>query len=187
MPHYVGREDYYAAAVAILSESGFRDLNMTALHRRLGVSSGSFYNWFRNWPEFVRQFLTHWTEHTEQIARQAAVPQDPVQRLELLRRLARTVPHDAEAAIRVWSTTDPTVASAQRTVDRRRLAVIREAVAGVAEEDATELAELCLATVVGTQLMTRPVDVDTLDRHLAGVIELVRLRGGLTLPTPPDS
>ncbi|WP_145986092.1 TetR/AcrR family transcriptional regulator [Pseudonocardia sp. EC080619-01] len=160
---------------------------MTALHRRLKVSSGSFYNWFRSWPDFVQQFLGHWTDYTEQIASRAAVPQDALQRLDLLRELARTVPHDAEAAIRAWGTVDPVVAAAQRAVDQRRLAVIEAAVGEVAlpAADVTELAELCLSVVIGSQLMHKPVDVDALDRHLAGVIDLVRVRAGIPLPRRP--
>ena len=179
MPQYVGREDYYAAAVEILSGSGSGDLSMTALHRRLGVSSGSFYNWFRNWPDFVTQFLEHWAARTEEIAREAAAPLAPLERLELLRRLARTVPHDAEAAIRVWSTGDPAVAAAQREVDRRRREVVRAAVVEAgAGADADELAELYLSMIVGVQLLHRPVDVDALDRLLARFVELVRTSAG---------
>ncbi|MBN9758266.1 MULTISPECIES: TetR/AcrR family transcriptional regulator [unclassified Pseudonocardia] len=179
MPQYVGREDYYAAAIAILSGSGAHELTMTALHRGLGVSSGSFYNWFRNWPDFVERFLEHWRGSTEAIAREAAGPHDPHERLELLRRLSRTVPHDAEAAIRVWATTDPAVAEAQRAVDARRLEVIRRAVAAAGAPDAAdELAELCLSAVVGAQLRHRPVDVEGLDRVLARFIALVEAHSG---------
>ncbi|MEO3859566.1 TetR/AcrR family transcriptional regulator [Acrocarpospora sp. B8E8] len=175
MPHYVSRDDYFEAATAILSEVGVKGLKMTALHQRLGVSSGSFYNYFRNWPDFVGQFLEHWVGRTDQIAEQAAAPSNALDRLELLRKLSRTVPHDAEAAIRIWSTMDPAVAEVQAEVDRRRLALIRLAVAEVRghETDAEDLARFCLSLVVGAQQFSRPVDIDVLDDHLERFIKMV--------------
>ncbi|GAA4546515.1 TetR/AcrR family transcriptional regulator [Pseudonocardia xishanensis] len=179
MPHYVSREDYFEAATAILSEVGFKALKMTTLHQRLGVTSGSFYNYFRNWPDFVAQFLEHWVGRTDRIAEQAAQPGDPLDRLVLLRKLSRTVPHDAEAAIRIWSAMDPAVAKIQADVDARRLALIRRAVAEVQghEEDAEDLARYCLSLVVGVQQLTRPVDLDLLDDHLDRFIRQVVAEG----------
>jgi AcrR family transcriptional regulator len=175
LPHYVSRDDYFAAAVGILSEVGFRGLKMTALHQRLGVTSGSFYNYFRNWPDFVQQFLAHWLDRTDQIAQEAARPNEAVNRLELLRGLSKTVPHDAEAAIRIWAAMDPAVGEVQRAVDERRVDLIAQAVAQVRghEHDAHRLAELCLAGVVGLQMLRRPVDLDEMDWQLAQFITLV--------------
>ncbi|MEU7812244.1 TetR/AcrR family transcriptional regulator, partial [Pseudonocardia sp. NPDC049154] len=188
MPHYVSRDDYFEAAIAILSEVGYKGLKMTALHQRLGVTSGSFYNYFRNWPDFVAQFLEHWGGRTDRIAELAAAPGDPLDRLELLRKLARTVPHDAEAAIRVWSTIDPAVAAIQRDVDRRRLTLIRGAVAEIvgADADIDGLARFCLALVVGTQQLGSPVDVEMLDDHLERFIRMVMGGGGGAAHPPPS-
>jgi AcrR family transcriptional regulator len=168
VPTLVSPEDYFGAATDLLSEDGYRGLTMTALHRRLGVSSGSFYNYFRNWDEFVRAFLEHWTVRTNDIADRAAATVDSFERLHLLRALTRTVAHNAEAAIRIWAAMDPAVAAAQRDVDQRRLALIRAAVIEVTgdEERAGRLAESALSMIVGWQQISRPFDADRMDRML---------------------
>ena len=169
VPLYVTREQYFTAAKEILLAQGFRGLKMTALHRHLGVSSGSFYNYFKNWPDFVQQFLDHWAGQTDEIAEKASVPLDAFERLELLRQLAQTVPHDVEAAIRTWSTVEPLVAQAQQNVDQQRRALIRRAVveATGGEQDADQLAEFILSLIVGCQQLTKPVDVRAMDAMLA--------------------
>lgn len=175
MPLYVTREQYFTAATEILSADGYRGLRMTALHRALGVSSGSFYNYFRNWPDFVRQFLEQWTAHTDSIAARAAEAPDAVDRLRLLRGLTRTVPHDAEVAIRTWAAMEPSVAEAQREVDRRRLVLIRAAVVEAAgeNEDTDRMAQLALSMIVGWQQLRRPFDPETMDWMLGRFIEMV--------------
>lgn len=175
VPLYVTREQYFTAATEILSAEGFRRLNMTALHRRLGVSSGSFYNYFRNWPDFVRKYLEQWTAHTDQIAERASAELDPLDRLRLLRRLTRTVAHDAEVAIRTWGAMEPMVAEAQREVDRKRLALIRIAVAEASggRDDADRMAELALSMIVGWQQLRQPFDAERMDWMLSRFIEMV--------------
>lgn len=176
MPTLVSREDYFGAATDILSEDGFRGLKMTALHRRLGVSSGSFYNYFQNWDDFVRSFLEHWTVRTNDIADRAAATTDSFERLHLLRDLARTVPHRAEAAIRTWAAMDPAVADAQRDVDARRVALLESALAEVTGDPqrARLLAESALSMIVGWQQISRPFDEATLDWMLGNFIDNLR-------------
>ncbi len=175
MPTLVTREDYFGAATDILSEEGFGGLKMTALHRRLGVSSGSFYNYFQNWDDFVRGFLEDWTVRTNDIADRAATA-DSFERLELLRRLTRTVPHRAEAAIRTWAAMDPAVAAAQRDVDARRVALLETALVQVTgdAELAGLLAESALSMIVGWQQLSRPFDAEKLDWMLRNFIDNLR-------------
>jgi AcrR family transcriptional regulator len=175
VPLYVTREQYFTAATEILSEQGYHRLKMTALHQRLGVTSGSFYHYFKNWPDFVAGFLAYWTAHTNQIAEKSAATPDPLDRLELLRALTRTVPHDAEVAIRTWSAMDPMVAAAQRDVDRRRIDIIRTAVveATGSERDADRFAELGLSMIVGWQQLRQPFDPEAMDWMLTRFIAMV--------------
>lgn len=176
MPSDARREHYFTAAIEILAEQGFRGLKMTTLHRRLGVTSGSFYHFFRSWPDFVAQFLAYWTEiYTDEAVAEALPARDPLDRLAGMRARARVVPHDAEAAIRTWSTVDSQVERFQREVDRRRIELIRLAVVDATgrEDDADRLAALGLAMIVGLQQLTRPVDVDAIDWALARFIDLV--------------
>ena len=176
MPTLVSREDYFEAATDILSEDGFGGLKMTALHRRLGVSSGSFYHYFQNWDEFVRGFLEHWTVRTNDIADTAAATADSFERLQLLRHLTRTVPHRAEAAIRTWAAMDPAVASARRDVDARRVALLESALVQVTGDPrrAVLLAESALSMIVGWQQISRPFDAEKLDWMLRNFIENLR-------------
>ncbi|OPX12436.1 TetR/AcrR family transcriptional regulator [Mycobacterium sp. AT1] len=167
---------YFGAALDILTENGSGDLTMTALHRRLKVSSGSFYHFFHGWGDFVAQFLDSWIAQTAAISAKAQQESAPFDRLEILRRLAASVPHAAEVAIRTWSATDPAVTTAQRHVDAQRLAIIREAVAaaGVTDARADLLARHGLSIIVGWQQLSDPFDADVLDEMLGQFIELVR-------------
>jgi AcrR family transcriptional regulator len=159
-----------------LTEEGSGHLTMTALHQRLGVSSGSFYHFFGGWEDFVAQFLESWIAQTAEISSEAEQASDPFDRLEVLRWLARTVPHAAEAAMRIWSATEPAVVTAQRHVDTQRFAIIRDAVcaAGVTDARADTLARHGLSIIVGWQQLSRPFDLDVLDELLGQFIELVR-------------
>jgi AcrR family transcriptional regulator len=179
MPESVTRERYFTAAIEILSQGGFRELKMTALHERLGLTSGSFYHYFKSWPDFVRQFLSYWTKfHTDVTIAANASPQDPVHRLMQMRVQASRLPHDAEAAIRIWSAMDPIVAAVQHEVDHKRKEIIRMAVveATGVQEGAGELANLAMTIIVGHQLLCRPTDVAALDVALEQFVELVLRR-----------
>ena len=176
MPSNASREKYFAAALEILTDHGFGQLTMTALHRSLDVSSGSFYHFFRGWDDFVHQFLQSWVQQTAEISAAAQKASDPFDRLEILRLLARTVPHAAEAAMRIWSAANPVVAAAQRQIDAQRLNVIREAVlaAGVAAPQSDHLARHGLSIIVGWQQLSHPFDIEELDVMLGQFIDLVR-------------
>jgi AcrR family transcriptional regulator len=181
VPRSATRERYFVAALEIMTDQGFGHLTMTALHRHLNVSSGSFYHFFKGWDDFVARFLESWIEQTEEISAKAEGASDPFDRLEILRWLARSVPHAAEAAMRIWSASDPAVATTQRHVDAQRLAIIREAVsaAGVTDVQADHLARHGLSIIVGWQQLSRPFDLQVLDEMLGQFIELVR---GLATP-----
>lgn len=184
----VNREDYFGAAIEILSECGFRGLKMTALHRRLGVSSGSFYNYFQNWDDFVRSFLEHWTVRTNDIADRAAGTADSFERLHLLRHLTRTVPHRAEAAIRTWAAMDPAVAAAQRDVDARRLSLLESALIQVTGDPrrAALLAESALSMIVGWQQIASPFDAEKLDWMLSNFIANLESAPDMTQACAPS-
>lgn len=169
------REKYFAAAWELLTDQGFKQLTMTALHRRLDVSSGSFYHFFRGWDDFVAQFLANWMAQTADISTAAQQASDPFDRLEILRVLARTVPHSAEAAMRSWAATDPVVAEAQRQIDGQRLAIIRESVTavGIDGQVADRLAQHGLSVIVGWQQLSRPFDMESLDAMLGQFIDLL--------------
>lgn len=119
-------DDYFATAMQLLAEHGYPALKQATLCRALGVTTGSFYNHFGNWQGFTDQLLAMWRQtRTLQVAEAAERASTPIEALELLRDLACDLPYRAEAAIRAWSLTDPSVARVQAQVDGERLAVVR--------------------------------------------------------------
>ena len=114
-------------------------------------------------------------EQTADISTAAQQASDPFDRLEILRVLARTVPHAAEAAMRNWAAADPVVAEAQRHIDGQRLAIIRQSVAaiGIDGQVADRLAQHGLSVIVGWQQLSRPFDAEALDAMLGQFIDLL--------------
>jgi AcrR family transcriptional regulator len=170
----VNRQHYLQGALDLLANEGFGAFRLTALCRSLGMSTGSFYNWFRDWNEFVDQFLIYWeTELTDRLVAEATSTQDLWVRLDQLRELARGVPHEAEVALRAWSNADPRAARIRAEVDKRRRKLIFDTVHGlVTDRDLAErLAALGLSIVVGHQHL----DVMDMDWSLRQFIALVRL------------
>jgi hypothetical protein len=70
------------------------------------------------------------------------------------------LPHDAEAAIRAWSSQDAAVAAAQSRVDRLRHDHLRVAYldVGVSEDRAEVLATLAMSVLAGMQMIVRRAD-----------------------------
>lgn len=155
------RQQYFDAALGTLATAGAAELKIGPLCRGLGVTSGSFYHHFGSWAGFVEALLEHWeTEQTRRVFELTRALGDPWERVETLEKLATTVPHEAEAAIRAWSKADPAVAAAQRRVDELRLDGLAEVITGVGADDATarRLAVLGIAVLVGIQQLRTPVD-----------------------------
>ncbi|MDL5155399.1 TetR/AcrR family transcriptional regulator [Actinomycetospora termitidis] len=165
MARTASRERFFAAAMALLAGPGLPALRIGRLCREVGVTSGSFYHHFGSWDGFVAALLEHWAQ--EEVHRVAALVRrepDPLERVQLTKRLAVTVPHAAETAIRRWAGTDEAVAAAQQRVDDGRREVLREVLGpliGDAELTAT-LAEVGLSLLVGHQQLHHsgpPVDL----------------------------
>lgn len=173
----VNRQDYFQGALDLLANDGFGSLRLTTLCRSLSITTGSFYNWFRDWHDFVDEFLDYWEkELTERLVAEAQHNPDPWARLDQLRSLASTVPHDAEVALRAWSNADQRAAKVYAEVDMRRRKIIFDTVHSlVSDRDlANRLAALGLSIVVGQQ----HVDVSTMDWSLGQFIALVRIHAG---------
>src|SRR5882757_10442009 len=161
----VTQDQYFEAALSQLAAQGAEGLTISWLCRALGVTSGSFYHYFGGWAGFVEALLTHWeAEQTQRIVELARAAASPEQRLDVLRRQATALPHDAEAAIRAWGRGEERVGQAQRRVDARRHAALPAIVTdmGVQPDYAKRLAPTRLALLVGMQQLQRPVDITML-------------------------
>lgn len=123
------REDWLAAALDALEESGADGLKVLPLARRLGVTRGSFYWHFRDRAELLDAVLDFWDRWSNQVVIDAldASRDDPRSQLLALmemveeRRLTRYDP-----AVRAWAVRDPRAARAVRRADRRRLGYVTD-------------------------------------------------------------
>jgi AcrR family transcriptional regulator len=157
----LGRNDYFEAGLALLAEGGAKAVTIANLCDRLGVTKGSFYHHFDSGPEFMRALLLHWeSAYGPQLSEAALTVEDPLARIEVLKRLAANLNHDAESAIRALARTDVFAAEVQRRLDANREEVVRRTLrdAGMSAPEARRLAAVGLALLVGLQQMPRPVD-----------------------------
>ncbi|MEY2434140.1 MAG: hypothetical protein QOC92_3865 [Acidimicrobiaceae bacterium] len=164
------KDDYYRTALELLAEGGVDALTMANLCARLGVTTGSFYAHFGGIREFHSAFLEQWAEgRVYQLKEQVNAAPDPLDRIDLLRRIAVAVNHEAESAIRGWARTNPVVAEFQRRVDQIREEVLVQAFLdiGIDKKEARVLARIGLTILVGTQQIEEKVDRKRLDALLS--------------------
>lgn len=174
----VTRKDYFDVALRVLATDGHRALKMSTLCKILGVTTGSFYNYFGSWREFAPQLLTYWEkEQTLRVQELSRQSDNPDTRIHTMRVLAAQLPHESEAAIRAWSNGDPLVAEFQRRVDDERLDALREVIASAVEDEtAVELLSLMgMCLLIGIQSMRSPVDRDEFDKLLDEFESAVRV------------
>src|ERR1700735_5075261 len=113
------KDDYYRTALDLLADGGVGALTIANLCTALGVTTGSFYAHFAGIREFYTAFLEQWeVGRLYHLKEQVDSTIDPLGRIDLLRRLAISVNHEAESAIRGWARADPLVAAFQRRVDQ---------------------------------------------------------------------
>jgi AcrR family transcriptional regulator len=181
------KDDYYRTALDLLAEGGADALTIATLCARLGVTTGSFYAHFAGIGEFRTGFLEQWAAgRVYQLKEQVDSTTDPLDRIDLLRRLAVAVHHEAESAIRGWARTNAEVAEFQRRVDRAREEALAQAFLdiGIEKDEARLLARIGLTILVGTQQIEEQVDRRRLDdvlseyqRWLEGRRQIVSSRG----------
>jgi AcrR family transcriptional regulator len=160
------KDDYYRTALDLLADGGVGDLTIANLCTRLGVTTGSFYAHFAGIREFYTAFLEQWEAgRVYHLKEQVDSTVDPLGRIDLLRRLAISVNHEAESAIRGWARADPLVAEFQRRVDRFREKALVQAFLdiGIEKDEARVLARIGLTILVGTQQIEDKVDRKRLD------------------------
>ncbi len=163
------QHDYYDVAMRMLADGSHESLTIAALCDELGVSKGSFYHHFGGWPGFVTALLENWESENALEAKETAEKIDAVgTKFRMLSSLADSAPHEAEAALRVWSHTDPGVKEVVDRVDRTRVAMLTDFFAiTLPKADAALLAELYCSALVGMQLAHRPADDRRIRKMLA--------------------
>jgi AcrR family transcriptional regulator len=172
------REHYFEAALDVIAVEGVEALTIAMLCRRLNVTIGSFYHHFKGSKAFLRAFFGWWeAEHGFHLVDQARSEPDPVARLAMLKKLAGSLPHAAEAAIRFWSRSHPDAAAVQSRVDEGRIQVVHDTLRelGLPAGRSKTLAVMAVGVLVGTQQTGRAEDgalmrkvFDELEIWLAG-------------------
>lgn len=178
MATVVSRDEYFDAALEILSSDGYGGLKLAPLCRLLKVTTGSFYNYFDSWSVFKTQLLQVWLEgRTLQLVEVAKTEAEPLRRLDLLVDFASNLPHRAESAIRAWSHSDSEVRQVQGDVDAQRFSVVRGAMSALFddEETAEYYTHLGLYILIGFQQLEPPQDVKylrwSLNRLIRDVVD----------------
>jgi AcrR family transcriptional regulator len=123
----VSREAFFETGLQVLSDLGYGGLKLAEVCTRLGVTTGSFYHNFSGWPGYTRELVAYWRQgRTVRVIEAVRAEPDPRRRIDTLIRAGLTLPHGAEAAIRVWSSVDPQVYPAQAAVDQQRFDMMYE-------------------------------------------------------------
>lgn len=175
----VTRDDYFASAMDLLATEGVGRLKIAILCKRLKVTTGSFYGYFGSFDGFVGEFLEHWEERaTTRIERLVSESDDSLERVLVIKQLAATVPHEAEAAIRGWAHTNAAVDVAQKRVDEHRTRVLSEVLASVVPDrsEAERLAIMGITLLVGLQQLRSPVTQADFDLVFDGYEQVVLAR-----------
>lgn len=120
----LGREDWLAAALAVLAESGIEQVRIEPLARRIGVTKGSFYWHFKDRPDLLAALLEWWervagTDLLNRVEADGGPPSDRLWRLIEMLSLKQGDVHDA--ALRAWARQDAAAAATLARVDTLRL------------------------------------------------------------------
>lgn len=149
------REDWLAAAEAVLAEHGAEALKAEPLARHMQTTKGSFYWHFRDVPDLHAQLLARWeTAATAATEAALAEPDSAAARLRgLAQALADPGPARAtEAAIRAWAATDTAARDAVGRIDAARCSALQELLqeTGISNP---EMAQIVHAAALGMTLL----------------------------------
>jgi len=153
MRRIVSVEDYFDAGVELLVSQGPGSIKVATLCAALGVTTGSFYGYFTGLDDFVARLLTtRLSQPNRRLLELADSDAPPELLMAGLRELLEVVPHDAETALRAWSSRRGAAAQLQHRLDKERRAALA-AIMGkiVPATHSGQLAEVAMALLVGYQ------------------------------------
>jgi AcrR family transcriptional regulator len=166
MASVVSREAYFETGLDVLADLGYGGLKLAEVCNRLGVTTGSFYHYFSSWPTYTKELVGHWMQaRTVQVVEAVHAEPDPRRRIDTLIQVGLTLPHGAEAAIRVWSAVDSEVYAVQAAVDRQRFDILFESAFEILQNkrQAQMFASWGVYLLVGYEQATLPRDADVLE------------------------
>ena len=162
----VSRVVYLETGLGVLSDLGYGGLKLAEVCNRLGVTSGSFYHYFDNWPTYTKELVEHWRQaNTIRLVEWIRTEPDPRRRLDRIIDIGLNLPHGAEAAIRSWSSADPDVHAVQVDVDNERHGILRESALEILRDDrqARLFADWAVYLLVGYEQANLPSDKAALE------------------------
>jgi len=182
MADRVRREVWLEVGLKLLADQGDHALTVQRLCAAVGRSKGSFYHHFTSAESFASALLEHWREtQTERVIREVDVLGDRWVRRAELDRLAAGFDSRLEQAVRRWATSDEKVRALLRSVDDRRMAYLASVIEEVAdcdEAEASELARIEYAALVGAQQLYPDLDRASRERLFQKITDLVTPTAG---------
>jgi len=124
----ISKDEWLACALKALESEGIDGVRVDKLARQLGVARSGFYWHFKNRQDLLDRMLEYWAhEYTEVVTSNMALTKGPaVQRLENIMRTVRDFELNRfEAAVYIWSQTDPAARETFNRVYKIRLDFIR--------------------------------------------------------------
>jgi AcrR family transcriptional regulator len=168
------RVAYLETGLAVLSDLGYGGLKLAEVCNRLGVTTGSFYHYFDNWPMYTKELVEHWRQaNTVRLVEWIRTEPDPRQRIGSIIDIGLNLPHRAEAAIRAWSSADSDVHAVQVDVDNERHQILRESALEILhdERQAQLFADWAVYLLVGYEQATLPPDKAALEWIVAQLLD----------------
>lgn len=152
------RDAYFETGLEVLSDLGYGGLKLAVVCNRLGVTTGSFYHYFPSWSEYTRALVEYWAQTRRVNIEAASAEPDPRRRIDNFIQTARVLQHRCEAAIRVWSSIDPTVHDVHSAVERQRFDVVFQAAFEILENkhQAQIFASWSMYVLIGYEQSTLP-------------------------------
>jgi AcrR family transcriptional regulator len=149
----LSRDDWIAAGQAVLCDVGIAGLRLSALTRRLRVSTGSFYHHFIDMEDYLAALARHFSEADVRsiLERATAGANGPLSRIRRLASISLDSPiFRLDRAMRVWATSDARAAASIKASERLVLGFLTDAFAelGFARGDAALRAHLLLSANV---------------------------------------
>ena len=125
---HITKEAWLTCALNVLESTGIDGVRIEKLARQLGVSRSGFYWHFKDRQDLLTHILEYWAhEYTEVVTDNKALTEGPaVQRLENIMRTVRDYELNRfEAAIFIWSQSDPAAKETFNRAYKMRLDFIR--------------------------------------------------------------
>jgi AcrR family transcriptional regulator len=123
-------EIWIETARKVLIEEGISGVKVDRLAKRLGVTRGGFFHYFRDREVFLKQLLVHWQKYCKFFPVDTVLPDQKMAK-RWVRALAKHLidetdyDHRFDMAVREWARSSPDVRRAVDQVDVERLAVLK--------------------------------------------------------------